>query len=134
MERRRSTKQRRMVLKAVQTRKDHPTADQLYLHLRAQDPQISRGTVYRNLNLLVNSGEIRHVALPGVDRFDWRLEPHYHLLCTQCGKVLDVPVAYRAELDQQLSQQTDYQDGRHLTVFAGLCPDCRSKMRENTSQ
>jgi len=127
MKHQRSTKQREAVLAAVKTHKNHPTADQIYLHVRGENPKISRGTVYRNLNLLVDNGEVRHVVMPGVDRFDWRIEPHYHLLCTQCGKVIDVPIPYRDELDKQLSEQTGYEIVRHLTVFEGLCPDCRRK-------
>ena len=121
----RSTKQRKRVLEAVRSRRDHPSADQIYLSVRAEDPRISRGTVYRNLNLLVEQNELRHVKMPDADRFDWRAEPHYHLLCTKCGKVCDVAVPYRAELDAVLAEQTGYRIAGHRTVFEGLCPDCR---------
>ena len=129
----RSTRQRTLVFRAVQERRDHPSADQIYLEVRERDPKISRGTVYRNLNLLAENGDVRHVRLPGVDRFDWRTEPHYHLLCTGCGKVCDVPVPYRAELDRALSEQTGYAIAFHRTTFEGLCPDCRRE-KEKTQE
>jgi len=124
MKRQRNTRQRSLVLKAVQAHREHPSADQIYLFVRAQDPRISRGTVYRNLHLLVENGEARHVKMPDTDRFDWRVEPHYHLRCLSCGKVSDVPIPYRAELDRELSEQSGYQISFHCTTFEGLCPDC----------
>jgi len=124
MKSQRNTRQRKMVLDAVLIRRDHPSADQIYLHVRGEDPKISRGTVYRNLNLLVENSEVRHVEMPGVDRFDWRVEPHDHLLCRRCGKVTDVPVPYSVDLDRQISRQTGYAVEKHITVFEGLCPDC----------
>lgn len=121
----RNTRQRQLVSDAVTARRDHPMADQVYQQVRAEDPHISKGTVYRNLNLLAESGEIQHVKIPGIDRFDWRVEPHYHLLCTGCGAVIDVPLKYRAELDQAMARETGYEIAGHRTTFEGLCPDCR---------
>ena len=76
---RRETKQRQMVLQAVQARKDHPTADQIFNDVHKLDPKISHGTVYRNLNLLCEDGLICHVRVPGADRFDLRTDLHYHI-------------------------------------------------------
>ena len=90
----RHSRQRQAVLDAVTARCDHPTADQIYLDVRAKDDRISRGTVYRNLALLSKSGQITHVKVPTADRFDARLDRHYHLLCTNCGRVFDAPVPY----------------------------------------
>lgn len=129
MKQQRNTRQRQLVLEAVRARQDHPAADQIYLDLRAVDPRISRGTVYRNLNLLEENGEILHVKVPGVDRFDWRTEYHYHLLCTGCGAVIDAPTPYRAGLDQDLAEETGYRVSRHRTVFEGLCPACQAAER-----
>ncbi len=134
MKQQRSTKQRRMVLEAVRARNDHPSADQLYLDIRAGDPRISRGTVYRNLNLLAANGELRHVKVPGVDRFDWRVEPHYHLLCGRCGRVADIPLPYQKEWDREMAEQTGYEVFCHRTVFEGLCPECRQKEPEKPEE
>lgn len=127
MMQRRNTKQRKLVLDTVQTRMDHPSADDIYLDVRKEDSNISRGTVYRNLNLLAQSGEIRHIKIPGADRFDLRLEPHYHLLCTGCGKMMDVPIPYHIELDHSLQEETGYEMIQHRTVFEGICPQCKAQ-------
>lgn len=132
MKQQRNTKQRQLVLEAVRERRDHPSADQIYLDVRGKDPRISRGTVYRNLNLLEENGEILHVKVPGVDRFDWRVDCHYHLLCTGCGAVSDVPCEYHAELDGDLAQKTGYRIARHRTIFEGLCPVCQAAEREKS--
>ena len=69
----------------------HPTADMVYLHVKEQFPNISLGTVYRNLNLLSDMGEIIKIPTPdGADRFDGRTVPHYHFFCTECGCMKDM--------------------------------------------
>lgn len=127
MKQQRSTIQRRLVLDAVRARCDHPSADQIYLDVRSRDDRISRGTVYRNLNLLADNGEILHVKVPGADRYDQRLDFHYHLICTGCGAVSDVPIEYRGALDDEAAAETGYLISRHRTVFEGLCPRCLEK-------
>ncbi len=122
----RSTRQRRLVLKTVRELRDHPSADQIYLEARGDDARISRGTVYRNLNLLVENGEVRHVRIPGLDRFDWRVEPHYHLLCSGCGGVTDAPIAYNDALDEAFRKR-GYAVSGHMTVFEWICPACGEK-------
>ncbi|MGI6238604.1 MAG: Fur family transcriptional regulator [Christensenellales bacterium] len=121
----RSTRQRRLVLKTANTLRDHPSADQIYLAARGEDARISRGTVYRNLNLLVENGELRHVRIPGLDRFDWRVEPHDHLMCTKCGGVTDAPIDYDAARDDALRAR-GYAVSGHMTVFEWTCPACRA--------
>ena len=76
----RNTRQRKIVLEAVQEHHDHPSADQIYLEIRAKDPRISRGTVYRNLNILSEEGQITHVKVPGADRYDCRTDFHLSLI------------------------------------------------------
>lgn len=127
MKQQRNTKQRQLVLDAVRARRDHPSADQIYLDVRALDERISRGTVYRNLNILVRRGEVLQVKLPHTDRFDGQLDKHYHLICTECGAVCDVPLPYNGELDQEAAEKTAYTIERHRMVFEGLCPNCQEK-------
>ena len=81
---RRNTRQRALVLDAVRARDDHPTADDIYLDVRQQDEKISRGTVYRNLNLLEEAGIISSVKTPGGNRFDWRPDGHCLLYTSRC--------------------------------------------------
>ena len=121
-----------MVLDAVRVRCGqsgcgHPTADQVCQDVRAADGRISRGTVYRNLNFPAEHGRLPHVAAPQADRFDARLDFHYHLLCTGCGTLHDVPLAYLAKLDQTVAEESGCAVERHRTVFEGLCPACRKE-------
>lgn len=127
MKKQRDTKQRRMVLEAVLSRCDHPTADQIYSDLRMKDDKISRGTVYRNLGILAEDGDIMNVKVPAADRFDSRLDRHYHMYCTRCGRVFDAPLPYRAEDDEQIENDTGFKINRHRVIFEGLCKDCRLK-------
>lgn len=131
MKKQRDTKQRRMVLEAVLSRCDHPTADQIYADLRMKDDKISRGTVYRNLGILAEDGDITNVKVPAADRFDSRLDRHYHIYCTGCGRVFDAPLPYREEYDEQIERETGFKVSRHRMVFEGLCPDCRLKEENN---
>ena len=87
------SRQRESIKACLMSRKDHPTADALYTSIREQFPNISLGTVYRNLNLLVELGEIRKLSCgDGTDHFDYDTSPHYHYVCRQCGRVMDIPM------------------------------------------
>lgn len=126
----RNTHQRQLVMDAVEARHDHPSADQIYLDVRVLDNRISRGTVYRNLNVLVQQGEVLHVKLPDLDRFEGHANNHYHLVCQGCGAVCDAPLPYDASLDEQAAKETGYTIVTHCTVFEGLCPECQQKRSE----
>lgn len=127
MKKQRNTRQRSMILEAVSSRCDHPTADQIYSQLRETDDKISRGTVYRNLGVLAAEGEITNVKVLAADRYDSRLDRHYHIFCTGCGKVFDAPMDYRQEDDRQIEKESGFRIDRHRTVFEGLCPTCCQK-------
>lgn len=127
--RRRNTRQRKLILDIVRTMNNHPTADEIFLVARERDPHIGRGTVYRNLNLLVDDGEIRMLKTPGGSRFDWRCDEHSHVLCTSCGTVADMPLAYDHALDARASSATGYAVASHYTFFEGLCPACLKRER-----
>ena len=130
MKKQRNSKQRRIILDAVTARCDHPTADQIYLDVRAIDGKISRGTVYRNLGILSENEELTNVKVPAADRYDSRCDRHYHIFCTGCGRVFDAPLSYHAEYDWQIEEETGFQIHRHRLIFEGLCPDCRKKSGE----
>ena len=124
MKNQRYSRQRQLVLEAVLSRRDHPSADEIYLDVRTRDSRISRGTVYRNLRLLSENGEIMHVKVPSADRYDWRLDKHYHLICTECGRVSDIALEYDPKLDERVFEETGYAINRHRIVFEGVCPEC----------
>jgi len=122
----RNTIQRQLVIAAVRTLEKHPTADEVYQCIAAEYPDISKGTVYRNLNSLVDSGLLQRVAVPsGADRFDHILTKHYHLQCTQCGAFTDLDVPYIDELDAKIAKVTGYKMDAHAIIFKGICPKCQ---------
>ena len=85
------SKQRASIKDYLMHTTSHPTDDTVYLHIKEEFPNISLGTVYRNLNLLADIGEALRIPTPdGGDRFDGRCEPHYHVVCTNCGNVFDL--------------------------------------------
>lgn len=89
----RYSKQRELVMQTVQQLCDHPTAEEIYDKAAQECPNLSLGTVYRNLNSLVEAGRVRRVSIPGkADRFDHTLPWHSHLYCTVCGGVTDAEV------------------------------------------
>lgn len=127
MKQRRYSKQRAHILDVVRMRDDHPSADDIFQAVRKESPHISRGTVYRNLNLLVEDGTLGQVKVPGFDRFDRRSDFHYHLLCTQCGITVDLPLPYQKEMDARIEDETGFSIEKHNTIFEGICPACLSE-------
>lgn len=92
-----------MVLDAVNEMHRHVTADQIYTFVKEKYPSIGRGTVYRNLGILVEEGKVRKVEVPdGSDRFDFILENHYHVECVKCGEIFDVDMDVISELEKRI--------------------------------
>ena len=119
------SKQRDMIKEFLMTRKDHPTADTVYMNVRQQNPNISLGTVYRNLALLASLGEIQKITCEdGADRFDPETRPHYHVVCRCCGRVDDLPMVWATELDRKAESIYGGQIEGHVTSFFGTCADC----------
>ena len=85
------SRQREAIISCLANRKDHPTADMVFESVRQEFPKISLGTVYRNLTLLCETGDIMKVAtVKGFDRFDYTTKPHCHFICSECSQVTDV--------------------------------------------
>lgn len=127
----RNTKQREEVLHSVKALCNHPSAEEVYAHVRTNNPNISKGTVYRNLNLLTDLNEISKVEMPGnePDRFDVRTDNHHHAFCRICKKLYDF------ELDEDLSIKGHIVDKEFLSeksqlILTGICQDCLSKEKE----
>ena len=106
----RNTIQRQLVIAAVRFLADHPTADEVYERITMEYPDISKGTVYRNLNSLVESGLLNKVSVPsGADRFDHMLTKHYHIKCSHCGKFMNVEnMDYMEDLDEKVAAVTGF--------------------------
>ncbi len=120
------TNQRKVIMQSLVGRTDHPTAEELYHDLRNQGAEISLPTVYRNLRALAREGEVLELRGAGPDRFDPATHPHYHFRCSQCDKVFDVDIPYRAELDQ-VDLGRDLVQVGHEIMWVGVCPLCRGK-------
>lgn len=124
----RNTIQRSMVLDAVNKLKSHATAEEVYQTVAEEHPNISKGTVYRNLNQLAEMGEIRKIEVPGsADRFDHICHDHYHARCLKCGKVFDVEMDYMQDLEKQIKDANGFQFSGHDLMFKGVCPNCQKK-------
>lgn len=119
------SRQREAIKNYLLTTKDHPTADTVYMNIRNIYPNISLGTVYRNLNLLAEQGEILKInCQDGSDRFDGNPQPHYHFLCTSCGRVLDLEMESIDHVNDIASAGFKGKIEGHMIYFFGLCPDC----------
>ena len=121
------SKQRESIKNFLVTRYDHPTAETVYLNIRREFPNISLGTVYRNLNLLAEIGEIQKLS-PGIgpDRFDGNPAPHYHFICRHCGCVMDLTVSGLDHINILAGQDFDGEIEGHITYFYGDCPSCKA--------
>ena len=120
------SRQRELVLAEVKSSREHPTADMVYAALKADNPSLSLGTVYRNLNLLAQMGQIHKIGMPeGSDRFDGRTDEHYHMLCQKCGRVYDVQLDTLSELDGQIQSQTGFLVHSHDLIVRGVCRTCQ---------
>jgi Fe2+ or Zn2+ uptake regulation protein len=127
----RSTTQRSLVLETVKELRRHVTADEVYDTIVKQYPHISRGTVYRNLNLLSEIGEIRKVEIPnGADRFDYQCHEHYHARCVRCGQVLDVELEFMADLEKSIQDTHGFAFIGHDIIFKGICRACRESRKD----
>ena len=96
------SRQRESIKASLMRRHDHPTADALYASIREEFPNISLGTVYRNLNLLVETGEIRKLTCgDGADHFDGNTSDHYHFICSECGQIFDMEMNPLRSLNEE---------------------------------
>ena len=119
------SRQREAIKEFLLSRTDHPTADTVYRHMREIYPNISLGTVYRNLSLLSEIGEVQKInAGDGVDRFDGNLAPHYHVICTKCHRVTDLNMACADRLETEASCCYNGKILGHSTYFYGICSEC----------
>jgi len=103
----------------------HPTAQELYEMVRTDFPKVSLATVYRNLKILVDLEEIVRVEIPGdSERYETRLDNHYHMICEGCGSVMDIPLEIETSLNSRVEAITPYKVSRHRILFYGLCERC----------
>lgn len=122
------SKQRDSIMEFLRERKDHPTADTVYMNVRKTFPNISLGTVYRNLTLLADIGEIARIRVgDGVDHFDADTSPHYHFICNECGSVIDLDMEDMVFINETANKNFDGLIEGHITYFYGKCGNCSTK-------
>lgn len=129
------SKQRELILNSLKSRKDHPTAEKLYLDLKSKMPEIGIATVYRNLSDLCEEGLIIRIKTSfGPDRFDGNTMPHIHFECKECGDITDI-VLFEEQVKQLDNDLKDFAkqinaevDGSEITI-TGLCKKCKKKAK-----
>jgi Fur family ferric uptake transcriptional regulator len=122
------TRQRGVILEELRGVNSHPTADEVYKMARRRLPRISLGTVYRNLEILSESGMIGKLELGGTQkRFDGNVEKHYHVRCVRCGCIEDVPVEPLTDIEDAVRQVCDYEIIGSRLEFIGICPKCKEE-------
>ena len=119
-------KKRDAILNCLRMSKSHPSAEELFTQLKPQIPDLSIGTVYRNLSLFKEQGLATTVAtVNGVERFDANTMPHVHFICSQCDAVLDLK---EISVPQQLKTAVEDSSGCHVEgcqlSFTGICEKC----------
>ena len=127
----RETRQRKAILRLLKHTSSHPTADRIYDEVRKTIPDISKGTVYRNLQVLRDKGDITELKLSDTaSRYEVKQKDHYHFRCEQCGRVTDIDMPVKKELDRQAADKTGLKISHHQLEFRGLCRECENKKKE----
>ena len=122
------SRQRESIKEYLNSTDTHPTADTVYLKVKEDFPNISLGTVYRNLNLLADIGEALKITTPfGGDRFDGCTDPHYHFCCTTCGSVIDLDLEELHSVNEAANRNFDGIIENHSMMFYGTCGTCLRK-------
>lgn len=119
------SRQREGILKNLQSRRDHPTADMVYESVQVEEPNISLGTVYRNLSFLAENGQILKISTGiGPDHFDGFTEAHNHFVCRKCGRVLDLDYVADEKIIADASKNFNGEIEGYDLQFYGTCEDC----------
>jgi len=123
----RKSKQRDLILKVVKNTTTHPGADWVYTMVRQEIPNISLGTVYRNLKWLARNGLIREMSGPGgLSQFDGNLMDHCHFRCERCRKLIDIEAECDNKAQATIARRTGLVIKGQYLEYRGLCLDCQS--------
>ena len=126
IQKRRYSKQRECILSALRNTKSHPSANMVYDMVRLEIPNISLGTVYRNLSELVAEGEVIKIdAGDGMEHYDGYNKPHYHMFCKGCKSVSDIEIEYHTGMDEAAAKESGAEIEYHNVVFMGICKTCK---------
>jgi Fe2+ or Zn2+ uptake regulation protein len=131
----RKSQQRERILEILKETKSHPTADWIYMRLKEEIPDLSLGTVYRNLKVLMEQGHIQKLPFGSTfDRFEAKIAPHYHLVCEKCGLVEDFEMPQYSSINSQAEKMSAFKISRHRIDFFGLCEKCQDKTKQPTKR
>ena len=126
----RLTTQRQIILEELGKVTSHPTANEVYDMVRKRLPRIGLGTVYRNLELMADSGIILKLEVGGTQkRFDATVQPHYHIRCSSCGKVDDIHMEVQKQINLAAEKACNYVILGHHVEFSGICEECLQEKR-----
>jgi Fur family peroxide stress response transcriptional regulator len=119
------------ILQTIQSTESHPGAQWVYERLKPAIPDLSLGTVYRNITLFRREGAVISVGVvKGEERFDGRVDPHPHFVCEQCGAILDLDTQAQSELRTKLSIEIPgCIIDKRKTLFYGLCKGCVKRQK-----
>ena len=128
----RLTPQRVELVRLIASSEGHPSAAQLYARIKHQFPTMSHATVYKTLVLLKGMGQVLEIDLRNDSRYDGvRPQPHPHLICIQCNKIIDGDADFDTSAIQKLEQASGFKILRSQVSFYGLCPDCKNQPTSN---
>ena len=130
----RMTRQRQVILEELRKVNTHPSADEVYEMVRKRLPRISLGTVYRNLEVLSESGQIKKLEPRTLKRFDGNSSEHFHIRCIRCDRIADVPMPIDFEIDLADMTPIEYEILGHRLEFFGLCPYCSNSSKTDTNR
>jgi Fur family ferric uptake transcriptional regulator len=121
------TRQRRVIMEELRSYRQHPTADELHRRVRERIPNISLGTVYRNLEKLSELGIIRRLDFGPQRRYDGRTDGHQHVRCIHCNAVADVQMPGADRLIENVQGAAGYELLGIQMEIRGICPECRKE-------
>ena len=125
---RRQSKKRDAILECVCSTATHPSAEWVYAQLKPQIPDLSLGTVYRNLNLLSDIGLLMKIHIAdGSDRFDGRTDAHYHMVCEKCRRVFDIEYEELEDNVRAAAASDGYTLTRLTLTLEGVCRECSAE-------
>ena len=129
---RRYSSKREAILSLLRGSKNHPSAEEIYTRLKPEYPDLSLGTVYRNIALFRADGDVVCVGtVDGQDRFDADTHPHAHFICEKCGRVVDLEESFLPEASYpELREKYGFIPRTHGTTFYGRCADCAAEEAE----
>lgn len=123
------SRQREIILQVIKNNRTHPTAEQIYNMVKEQDEKISRSTVYRNINILLNNGTIRKITISNKpDRYDFVEKLHYHVVCKECGNIYDFYYKFnQIEIARKIKKEIGFITNVDDITITGICNKCQSK-------